>query len=299
MNNILYELAPDLYLIQGENNGRPPYCNGLFIDSELKVLVDSGFGTKVRNKLLSMGKIDVIINSHFHIDHTYGNHFFPEAEIWAHYLDAMPISYKEVYLAYIGYDKPNDLPNDNFYPKGMAERKVARDLTDGELLTFGNTVLQVIHTPGHSPGHISLFEPNHKILFSGDINLSGLGPWYGHNCCDIDEFLFSIEKIIALNPRILVDSHYGIHTDNLAVKLRNYAAKINEREKLLLANLKAPSTIEELLDLKIVYRHYPEPEIFFRFYERKMLEKHLNRAVAQGKATIKYRDNSEIYYLAT
>ena len=44
---------------------------------------------------------------------------------------------------------------------------------DGDVLDLGNRVLQVLHTPGHSPGGISLFEAATETLFSGDIIYDG------------------------------------------------------------------------------------------------------------------------------
>ncbi len=45
---------------------------------------------------------------------------------------------------------------------------VDRDLADGEEIRFGGGVLRVIHTPGHTPGHVSFYEPDDKVLFCGD-----------------------------------------------------------------------------------------------------------------------------------
>ncbi len=42
------------------------------------------------------------------------------------------------------------------------------DLKECKEVKFGETTLRVIPTPGHTPGHVSLFEPNEKILFTGD-----------------------------------------------------------------------------------------------------------------------------------
>ncbi len=44
-------------------------------------------------------------------------------------------------------------------------------LQGGEEIPVGEYVLKVIHTPGHTPGHISFFEPKRKLLFSGDVIL--------------------------------------------------------------------------------------------------------------------------------
>jgi hypothetical protein len=42
------------------------------------------------------------------------------------------------------------------------------DLDGQAEIRFGHTVLQVIPTPGHTPGHVSLYEPTEGILFTGD-----------------------------------------------------------------------------------------------------------------------------------
>ncbi len=42
------------------------------------------------------------------------------------------------------------------------------DLGERETITFGNTALQIIQTPGHTPGHVCLFEPRSRVVFTGD-----------------------------------------------------------------------------------------------------------------------------------
>lgn len=42
------------------------------------------------------------------------------------------------------------------------------DLDATDVITFGNTTLQVIKTPGHTPGHVALYNAEHKMLFTGD-----------------------------------------------------------------------------------------------------------------------------------
>ena len=47
------------------------------------------------------------------------------------------------------------------------------DVDDGDTVTFGNTTLQVIATPGHSRGGVCYFEPEEKVLFCGDTLFAG------------------------------------------------------------------------------------------------------------------------------
>ena len=42
------------------------------------------------------------------------------------------------------------------------------DLEGKESIKFGNTELKIIPTPGHTPGHVAFFEPESKVLFTGD-----------------------------------------------------------------------------------------------------------------------------------
>jgi glyoxylase-like metal-dependent hydrolase (beta-lactamase superfamily II) len=42
------------------------------------------------------------------------------------------------------------------------------DLAEREEITFGNTALKIIHTPGHTPGHVCLFQPEGRVVFTGD-----------------------------------------------------------------------------------------------------------------------------------
>ncbi|SDE49414.1 MULTISPECIES: MBL fold metallo-hydrolase [Kordiimonas] len=46
-------------------------------------------------------------------------------------------------------------------------------LDDGDEVTVGNVTLQVIHAPGHTPGHVVFFEPTHKVAFVGDVLFKG------------------------------------------------------------------------------------------------------------------------------
>jgi glyoxylase-like metal-dependent hydrolase (beta-lactamase superfamily II) len=50
---------------------------------------------------------------------------------------------------------------------------VGGDLADGDRIRAGGIALDVIHVPGHSPGHVAFFSPADKILFSGDILMAG------------------------------------------------------------------------------------------------------------------------------
>ena len=51
---------------------------------------------------------------------------------------------------------------------GGVPQSIELDLSEVESITFGNTELKVIPTPGHTPGHVVLYSPQAKVLFTGD-----------------------------------------------------------------------------------------------------------------------------------
>jgi len=279
-------VAERLYFIAGEQDAKYPYCHGLLIDADLKVLIDSGFGHQRREAVQNYVHVDVIINTHFHYDHTNGNRFFPEAEIWAHYLDAPALLSKKTFLAHSGLGRLTPRISMEKYFPDMKVRPVARELVDGEILDFGGVVLQVVHLPGHTPGHIGFYYPKEDILFCSDIDLSFFGPWYGSVCSNLALFIESINKVKDLNPRVLVTSHTGIITDRITERLNAYEAVFAERNCRILNTLTVEKNLDELVDEKLIYKKFIKPVRLIRFFEQVMLEKHLKYLISRDKVKI-------------
>ena len=62
---------------------------------------------------------------------------------------------------WFGVDIPSPLPAPQAY------------LADNSEVVFGNTTLKVLHTPGHTPGGVSFYEPNSGVVFTGDTLFAG------------------------------------------------------------------------------------------------------------------------------
>jgi hydroxyacylglutathione hydrolase len=134
-----------------ENN-----CNSFFFDGAKKILIDPGHRhlfQHVKSGLAQIEttpeQIDVVLVTHGHPDHLEMVGSFGPSTRWA----MSRIDYEFV-MKYIG--SPVEFPKPAFF------------IQEGDL-TLGDKTFQAILTPGHSPGSISLYWPEKKVLFTGDV----------------------------------------------------------------------------------------------------------------------------------
>ena len=88
--------------------------------------------------------------------------------------------------------------------------------------------LQVLFTPGHSPGHVSYWQPAQGVLFCGDVvmRVPTLRPPIAAFTVDMAENQRSLKRLVDLAPRVVCFGHGQPLTDNTAERLRAYARKV-------------------------------------------------------------------------
>lgn len=74
------------------------------------------------------------------------------------------------------------------------------ELADGDVLPVAGTALQVLHTPGHSPGSCCLYAPDLNVVFSGDTLFQGGPGATGRSYSDFDEITASIRSRLLTLP---------------------------------------------------------------------------------------------------
>lgn len=286
-------LSGKIKYIEAPDTGRTAYANSLLIDDEIKALLDTNCGSS-NIEFFQEQAVDVIINSHFHEDHVWNNYKFPQAEIWAHSQDAEAIQSLDVFTDNYGLLKYNEKELWDYYMNIIEVHPTAvdRKFEDREILDFGSTQIQVIHTPGHTPGHCCFLIAD-SMLFSTDFALNAFGPWYGHLCSNVTDLIESINLCIEIKPSMIIPSHRAIITENIPQKLQDYRNVLYVREEKILKSLQNPATLEELRDLYICYGRYwkdfPPRPAFEKFY----VLAHLERLLSLGEI----KQNGNIYYL--
>ncbi|MEK5529207.1 MBL fold metallo-hydrolase [Viridibacillus sp. FSL R5-0468] len=196
--------------------------NGIIIhptllwNQEMAVLIDTGFSGQIEDIRVAMEKVGisfdklkVIILTHQDIDHI-GS--IPEIlqecgsniKVYAHDLD------KPYIQGDLSLLKDGHLENP---PKG----KVDDTLKDGQELPYCGGI-RIIHTPGHTPGHISLYLEQSKTLIAGDSMYSENGIIKGIHAptvLDIKEARLSLKKYLDLDIESVVCYHGGLSKGNI------------------------------------------------------------------------------------
>lgn len=273
--------------LPGPNRGKYPHCHSLFIDDELPAVVDPASDEAVLQRLAAEKRIAVVLHSHWHEDHFWFTDLFPGAALWVPALDLEPYLDLENLLRWYGFEEPQQAEPWRQIMQTQFRyrpRRPARTYEDGELLLFGATRAEVVHTPGHTPGHSCLFFPDERLLFLGDIDLSPFGPWYGDRYSRLDDFIASVAKVRRIPARNYITSHeQGLFTAPIDHLLDRYLAVIDERERKLREFLRAPRSREEIIQRRIVYGRPREPKSFYDFAEWAILRKHLERMLRKGE----------------
>jgi glyoxylase-like metal-dependent hydrolase (beta-lactamase superfamily II) len=86
-------------------------------------------------------------------------------------------------------------------------------LTDGQIIEVGGTMLEVLHTPGHSPGGCCLYDDGSATLFSGDTLFRGGPGATGRSHSDFGQIIESVRtRLLTLPPRTRVHTGHGDDT---------------------------------------------------------------------------------------
>ena len=105
-----------------------------------------------------------LINTHCHIDHILGNKFVSEKwniDLYVHKEEIALLENSEEIAKTYGFTQYRGSPSAKYF------------LKEGDILEFGNSKLNVLYTPGHSPGHISLSSIEKNLVIAGDVLFNG------------------------------------------------------------------------------------------------------------------------------
>ena len=145
-----------------------------------------------------------LINTHCHIDHILGNNFVSKTwdlELEIHQKDIDLLKNSKNIADLYGFVNYENSPITNKF------------LVEGDIIKFGKSKLEVLFTPGHAPGHISLYSKNENFIISGDVlfnNSIGRTDLPGGNYSTLIDTIKS--KILCLDDSTVVYCGHGPST---------------------------------------------------------------------------------------
>ena len=223
------------YVIKGDNRN---------------LIIDTGFNRSVCYEAMQKGLDELGIDlsrtdfmlTHMHADHTglVSRLASPTSKIFFSRIDSRVFDEDNSWQPLIDFAEINGFPADelqralNSHPgfKYSPETKpVFTLIDDGDVIECGGYRLQCIATPGHTQGHICLYEKDKKIFFSGDHVLFDITPHiesWAYTTNSLADYIASLDRVYSLSVDLVLPGHRNFQGN---LKNRIDELKIHHRER--------------------------------------------------------------------
>lgn len=237
--------------------GEREFTQVVLVGEERTVLVDTGVAGTPREVIApaleeaGIAAPQLIVISHADLDHSGGNRaaveLWPDTHIATHELDREWIASNDAmlagnYLWYrdLGFDV-TDEDRDAMAEKLGGDAPVHGHVSDGDRLGLGGGwEVEVLHLPGHTPGHVGLFDPRSNTAIVMDAVLGrGIRDTHGTlaippRVYDTQAYRATIERLRDLAPQALVTGHFGtLRGDAITAFLDDSVAHDRDLERIV------------------------------------------------------------------
>lgn len=265
----------------------------VILGKERNLLIDTGMNmpeclASIRNGLkelnLDLTKTDIFL-THTHADHTglsailaeEGSRIFfskPDFEFFSRFKD----NYWDRILSYLikhGFPEDeakkavNSHPGQKYIAKGIVDFIF---INDRDKIDLGNFVFQCILTPGHTPGHTCLYEPDKKILFSGDHILEDISPIIAVMSDDdspLENYLKSLDKISKLEIQLVCPGHRRIFKEckkRIQELKEHHCRRLDEILKILNSGTKNAYQVASVMKWDIDYKSWNDFPVLQKWF---------------------------------
>lgn len=285
--NDVISLAKDLYLIEGENSARFPFCSAFLITGHETVLIDTGIGLEKLRAADQARRIDRVVISHSHPDHIAGFDLLMDRPLMlpretgpeVHELLALGTRFtgsRENGRKWAAFVKKmlhiEPLPS----PAGR--------FGNGDILDFGSVRLEAIHVPGHLDDHYCFFDHQSRTLLSTDIDFSSFGPWYGNPECAIEPFIDGIKKVRRFPYEQVCSSHkLPIGKASAEDAFDQFLGMFDRHRRQVMELCDSPATLDQMAVASPFYGNKLKGTIVQDVFEKNMIRKNIDLLVRDGQ----------------
>ncbi|MGO8991148.1 MAG: MBL fold metallo-hydrolase [bacterium] len=234
---MIEEISANLYRIEIPLPNNPLKAINSYVikNTERNLIIDTGWNQEECLQAMQGGLKELGVdtgNTDFFITHLHADHFglvseliADSSEIYFNQPDADRFKAGFRLEAFLSFARLNGFP-ENELQKALQSHpglkfRPSADLTfhilkEGDILSIGDYAFKCIETPGHTWGHMCLYEPGKKLFVSGDHILNDITPniqLWSDEWNPLKEYLASLDKIAKLDIELVLPGHRGIFTD--------------------------------------------------------------------------------------
>lgn len=228
-------ISPDTWSVSEYRHWEETHCY-LLLGRDRGLVIDTGLGIGDLRRPLSVltDKPLAAVATHVHWDHVGGHRHF--STFYAHALElpwlqgAFPLPVQAV-RAMVA-DRCRLPEGFDLSAYQIFQGTPSALLADGDEIDLGGRTLRVVHTPGHSPGHMCFYEADRGWLFTGDLVYRGeLYAFYPST--DPEAYLASLERTAALPAARLFPGHHSLDVPaDLLTRMRDAFRRLRDEGKL-------------------------------------------------------------------
>ena len=196
-------IPTNIYVI---NANRFIYIIDTYLGPDIMKLIDQYIKSQFGNKRI------IVVNSHSHWDHVWGNSFYSSSIIISH----------ELCKKYMEQDGVEKLEKYKDYKKGRIILTYP-NLTFTDKICFEEDNILIYHTPGHTDDEISIIDLDDKVLFAGD-NLERPIPYLMSK--NLDKYIKTLEDYIKLDVQVVIGGHTACEDKGLIYDNLDYVKKV-------------------------------------------------------------------------
>lgn len=170
-------------------------------------------------------------------------------------------------------------------------------LREGDVLSVGRYRFRCLETPGHTPGHLCLYEPAAKLLVSGDHILDSITPnisgWAQEEEDPLGDFLASLDKVAGYDVALVLPSHRNPITDHrrrIAELKEHHRVRTEEVVDILGSNRKTAYQVASRMTWDISYSRWDEFPVPQRWFATGEALAHLLHLEREGKIVRRWSD---------
>ncbi|HHY26690.1 MAG TPA: MBL fold metallo-hydrolase [Desulfitobacterium dehalogenans] len=231
----LKEIAPEIFCLKVSIDLSEEDVNLYIFRGEVPTIIDSGTNTPevyqaIQEALQELGiqRLEQVLLTHWHVDHAGGAENLRkdgariligkrDYEEWTNFFSGKSLKVFEKYAGHVWGVPQEQLAMITKYNKKLAYLTALPEEVEkievGAVLQAGNSTLKAILTPGHTAGHLSYYEEDLGLLFSGDFLLPDVvpypGAWLenGEVVSGLPGYMRSLDRVEFLGARAYFPAH--------------------------------------------------------------------------------------------